>query len=197
MSKAKIVSALAYSKIRGCSEFTVRSAIDRGILKTAVVQYDKPEKGNAKILIDVEKANEEWPVSPREMDSKKSHQQDKIDDAEADLEAFKDEIGSDNDRLTQASVAVRYNLARALREEANAKLADIKQKQAAGELVEVAKIRDIAFKAGRVVRDQVLTIPDRVSADLAAETNQYKVYLLLTNELKNALASLEDVLKEI
>lgn len=197
MNERKIVSALQYAKIRGCSEFSVRSAIERGDLHGSLVVHEKTKGKNAKVLIDVEKANKEWPVGPRELDAKNK---DKLKEDRKELEQLAGDLlqeEKNKEEQKEVPTAIRYNLARALREEANAKMADLKLKQAAGELIEVDKIRELAFKAGRIVRDQILTIPDRISSDLAAETNQFKVYQTLSEELKSALISLEEAFKDL
>jgi hypothetical protein len=43
----------------------------------------------------------------------------------------------------------------------------------------------------RLVRDAMLNIPDRVAAELAAETNQFKVHQRLTHEIRRALEDMK------
>jgi len=47
-----------------------------------------------------------------------------------------------------------------------------------------------AFTNGRMARDNLLNIPDRLAATLAAETDADKVHLILTGEIRKALDEL-------
>lgn len=58
-----------------------------------------------------------------------------------------------------------------------------------GELVSPTGLRERAFAAARVTRDLVLGIPDRVSAEIAAESDAMQVHDRLTQELRQALES--------
>ncbi len=59
-----------------------------------------------------------------------------------------------------------------------------------GELVEAAAVKRTFYKAGRQVRDQLLAIPNRVSALLAAELEPNKVHDMLSKEISQALHEL-------
>jgi len=71
-----------------------------------------------------------------------------------------------------------------------AELARIEFEEAEGKLVNGEKIKRQAFKVARSVRDAMLNIPDRVSAELAAEKDQFTVHKRLTDEIRIALESL-------
>lgn len=47
-----------------------------------------------------------------------------------------------------------------------------------------------AFKRGRIIRDGMLSIPDRVDAILAAETDRRKVHQIMTDEIVRVLEEL-------
>lgn len=59
-----------------------------------------------------------------------------------------------------------------------------------GELIEVKQVKEQAFNSGRRVRDRILNIPSRISHELAAETDPFKVEVLLTQALTEALLEL-------
>jgi hypothetical protein len=62
-----------------------------------------------------------------------------------------------------------------------------------GELVAAAK--RAAFDAGRIFKEAVLPIPDRVSAEFAGETDAAKIFARLTEELARALEAAAEVLE--
>lgn len=80
---------------------------------------------------------------------------------------------------------------RARREAADAELAELKLEREKGKLVDAEETQKAAFKAARITRDAMLNIPDRVAAELAAETNQFKIHERLTMEIKRALEGLK------
>ena len=58
-----------------------------------------------------------------------------------------------------------------------------------GELVSVVLVERDHFEAMRTVRDSMLNIPDRVAAELAAESSSTEVHARLDAEIRQALAS--------
>ena len=78
-----------------------------------------------------------------------------------------------------------------MREAFRAKMAKLEYEEKSGTLTEAAKVRQDAFKAGRIIRDELLAIPDRMADVLAAEDDPRKVRELLQEELEailNAMA---------
>lgn len=71
-----------------------------------------------------------------------------------------------------------------------AKLLEIKAKVEAGKFVDVDEVKSAAYRRGRIVRDNLLSIPDRFDAILAAETDRRKVHQILTDELTRVLDEL-------
>lgn len=56
-----------------------------------------------------------------------------------------------------------------------------------GTLVDVAAVEREQFEAARTVRDSILNVPDRIAAELAAETDEARVHARLETELRLAL----------
>ena len=92
----------------------------------------------------------------------------------------------------QQGKAVDYATARTMREAYRAKMAKLDYEEREGKLVDAAKVRDDAFQTGRMVRDGVLAIPDRMADVLAAESDPAKVRQLLLDELETVLEKLSD-----
>lgn len=70
------------------------------------------------------------------------------------------------------------------------KLLEAKAKAEIGELVSIEEVKTEAFNTARVVRNNLLNVPDRVSELLASITDAKKIHELLTKEIKTALESL-------
>lgn len=80
-----------------------------------------------------------------------------------------------------------FQQARTLREAYMARLAKLEFEEKSGKLVHADAVKNEAFKTARMVRDNLLNIPDRVAGELAAEANQFKVHQRLTLEIRRAL----------
>ena len=87
-----------------------------------------------------------------------------------------------------------YLVARGVREGFLARLAKIQYEEKLGKLINRDEVQVERFNTNRIIRDGVLNIPDRVSAQLAAETDEKKVYEILTTEIRNALHGIADSL---
>ena len=66
-----------------------------------------------------------------------------------------------------------------------------------GRLVEVSQAAREAFEAARTIREAMLNIPARVSAELAAESDAARVYSKLDAALREALNSTADRLMAV
>ena len=86
--------------------------------------------------------------------------------------------------------AVDFVTARTMREAFKAKMAKLEYEEKSGTLTDAAKVKQDAFKAGRIIRDELLAIPDRMADVLAAEDNPYEVTKLLREEIEQALSAL-------
>ncbi len=83
-----------------------------------------------------------------------------------------------------------YAQSRAVRELYLARLAKIEFEERAGKLISRDEVTVAAFTKARTVRDNLLNIPDRVAAMLAAETDPVRTHQILTEEIRKALIEL-------
>jgi hypothetical protein len=83
-----------------------------------------------------------------------------------------------------------YAQSRAVREAYQARLARLEYEEKTGKLIPVEQVKVQAFNVGRRVRDALLSLPDRVCNDLAAETDPLRINLRLTTEIRIILESL-------
>lgn len=65
-----------------------------------------------------------------------------------------------------------------------------------GKLLDVSRAAREAFEFARVVRESVLNLPSRLSAQLAAEADQARVYTMLDQALHEALEATAAMLEE-
>lgn len=59
-----------------------------------------------------------------------------------------------------------------------------------GELISAEKVRNAMFAKGRIIRDGILNVPDRISALLATINDAAKIHEILTKELREILEEL-------
>jgi hypothetical protein len=70
------------------------------------------------------------------------------------------------------------------------KLLEAKVKTKIGQLVSLEDVKKVAFARGRIIRDSMLNIPDRISSLLATENDASKIHEILTKEIREALEEL-------
>ncbi len=76
---------------------------------------------------------------------------------------------------------------RTVKEAYAARMAKLDYEERIGKTIEADKVKEDSFKAARIVRDNMLNIPDRMAAELAGETNQFTIHKKLTDEIKKAI----------
>ncbi|MGI9278091.1 MAG: hypothetical protein ACR2PX_00415 [Endozoicomonas sp.] len=94
---------------------------------------------------------------------------------------------------TDSRQAVDFVTARTMREAFRAKMAKMEYEKETGKLTDASKVREDAYRAGRMVRDALLGIPDRLSDVLAAEQDPERVRQLLFGEIESALEQLSNI----
>jgi hypothetical protein len=70
------------------------------------------------------------------------------------------------------------------------KLLEAKVKSETGELISAEKVRQAMFAKGRIIRDGMMNIPDRISSLLANENDAAKIHEILMKELREVLEEL-------
>lgn len=83
-----------------------------------------------------------------------------------------------------------YEAARTEKEIYRAKMAKLNYERMEGSLVYAADVKNTAFETGRMLRDQLLNIPARVSPIIAAERDTKKVNEILTKEIRQVLETI-------
>ncbi|GHT95553.1 hypothetical protein FACS1894122_13150 [Alphaproteobacteria bacterium] len=70
------------------------------------------------------------------------------------------------------------------------KLLEAKVKSEIGELVSAEAVKNAMFAKGRIIRDGMMNIPDRVSSLLATINDASKIHEILSNEIREVLTEL-------
>jgi len=169
------VTLTEYARQRGVSHEAVRKAVKVGRLAKSVVFGPT---GKARIIPSIAEA--EWSANTDSAQQRVPAVAPPRPVAEPEPEqATRDEPRT-----------ATFQQARTLREAYMARLARLEYEEKSSLLVKADAVKNEAFKTARIVRDNILNIPDRVSAELANETNQFKVHQRLMLELRRALEEL-------
>lgn len=88
-------------------------------------------------------------------------------------------------------------LARAKRETHEANIAEMRERQKAGELVELAKVHLAYTTLAAQLRAALERIPDKLAPRLAAESDEHAVHQLLTGELDQALLDMANSAQQL
>jgi hypothetical protein len=70
------------------------------------------------------------------------------------------------------------------------KLLEAKVKTEMGELISAEKVRNAMFAKGRIIRDGMINIPDRVSSLLATTNDASQIHEILSKEIREVLEEL-------
>jgi len=91
-----------------------------------------------------------------------------------------------------AAGSLDYARARAIHEHYKARKAKLDYEERLGKLLSRDEVTVAAFNRFRTFRDGMLNIPDRVAAQLAAESDPGKVHEVLRTEIRKALLEFAD-----
>lgn len=166
-----------YARHRGVSPQAVWRAIHAQRITTVVV--------NGKQLIDPEVADIQWQANTRPTHS-----------ALAAALPVCLPPASDPPRPPSSAEAQLYDIqaARAKREHHEANLADLRERKAAGALLERTRVEKAAAAVAAVVKGGLEQLPGKLAVPLAAETDVAQVRVLLNAAFAETLANMADAL---
>jgi len=171
------ISVREFAERMGVKHTAIIRAMDIGWIEKGV--YVHPANGHRKILPDI--AKEEWEQNQnpamdhfREMGKKNTGK--KLAEKRG---------GGNSDSSTLTSVKTQ---------EAKVKLQVdlIKLRKLKGELVEKDAVYDALFEFGRLIRDTIMVVPDRIIDRIMAAKTRNEAHIILTEELDDALRGLSD-----
>lgn len=155
-----------YSRLRGVTKEAVSKAVREG----RIPSFNE----NGRRLIDPELADQEWQKNTNPSVANEESRQKKLG------------VSIEEDKNNGPS----YSQSRSIREAYQARLAKLSYEEKLEKLVSAEKVKVTAFTTARIVRESVLNIPNKISYQLATETDSNKIHLILTEALIEALEEL-------
>lgn len=177
MAKAKkkeLVSQREYARRRGISHVAVQRAIKAGRISTTSGKIDP-------VLADKQWQQNTDQSKPRNRITGKPKQSRPPGEPSEPMEM----VGGD-------STATGYAKARAARELYQAQLAKLELDRRRGALVPADEVRLGAFNMARKARDQLIALPERVAATLAATDDPVEVGRILDEEIERICQEIAD-----
>lgn len=90
------------------------------------------------------------------------------------------------------AVVSNFQIARTAREALNAKITELEYRKKIGDLVELEAVKELFFNAAKTTQQSLLNIPARISAIVAAKTDEREIYDLLEKEISESLENLSN-----
>jgi len=175
-----LVTFAEFAAIRGCTKAAVTHA-SKSRIAGAVVEKD------GKRWLDRDLALELWNKNTVANSVSKVSRPDPVEEPVRDADELRRRVnGLPDDAIPD------LNESRARREHYQAELAKLQVTQQRGELVPADEVKKEAFKMGRSVREALANLADRLSHQLAGETDPTVIHQVLTQEHRAALVELCD-----
>jgi hypothetical protein len=180
MPKAELISAAEFARRQKISAEMVRKAKAQGVFEGALVKVPGKKKPLLKYKLAVRFYNSR--LDPNFRKARQTPQK---------------KAKGGNGKPPKASGDQTFVAARRDVEKYKAAELKLKHEINKGLWVKKADVADKAFKASRLMRDSFLNVPARISALVAAESEQSQCYRIINDEIKQALDEFIRQLKTI
>ena len=177
-----LVTFAEFAYLKGCTKGAVTHA-SKNRIAAAVVDED------GKRWLDRDLALELWNRNTKATHNAKVSRPDPVEEP---LPANPRELRKAIDALPDDAIP-ELNESRARREHYQAELAKLQVAQQRRELVPADEVKKDAFQVGRSIREALSNLADRLSHQLAGETDPAVIHELLTSEHRDALLALAEV----
>ena len=171
-----LVTFSEFAAIKGCTKAAVTHATKSRIAAAVVEQ-------NGKRWLDRDLALELWRKNTLKNNVAKVDEPDPVKPRDA-RELRQQVAGLPDDEIPE------LNESRARREHYQAELAKLEVDLKRKELVPAVDVQKEAFALGRSVREALANLADRLSYQLAGETDPARIHAVLTDEHRSALVEL-------
>jgi hypothetical protein len=131
-------------------------------------------------MIDSDIADAQWPLR---------NPKNKTEEIDKKIESTEKSNNSDSPNLPPIIQS------RAIREAYQSRMAKLDYEERVGKTIDADKVKEDTFKVARIVRDNLLNIPDRLAAELAGEQNQYVIHKKLSDEIKRAILDVVNIIQ--
>ena len=175
-----LVTFAELAAIKGCTKAAVTHASKSRIAAAVVIKDDRK-------WLDRDLALELWNKNTAATPLSKVSRPDPVEHAPKDAKELRRRV----DALPDDSIP-ELNESRARREHYQAELAKLQVTQQRGELIAADEAKKEAFRLGRSVREALANLADRLSHQLAGETDPTVIHQVLTQEHRAALMELCD-----
>jgi hypothetical protein len=173
-----LVTFSEFAAIKGCTKAAVTHAT-KSRIAAAVVEQD------GKRWLDRDMALELWRKNTLKNNVAKVDEPDPVKPRDA-RELRQQVAGLPDDEIPE------LNESRARREHYQAELAKLEVDLKRKELVPAVDVQKEAFALGRSVREALANLADRLSYQLAGETDPARIHTVLTDEHRSALVELSN-----
>jgi hypothetical protein len=173
-----LVTFSEFAAIKGCTKAAVTHAT-KSRIAAAVVEQD------GKRWLDRDMALELWRKNTLKNNVAKVDEPDPVKPRDA-RELRQQVAGLPDDEIPE------LNESRARREHYQAELAKLEVDLKRKELVPAVDVQKEAFALGRSVREALANLADRLSHQLAGETDPARIHAVLTDEHRSALVELSN-----
>ena len=173
-----LVTFSEFAAIKGCTKAAVTHAT-KSRIAAAVVEQD------GKRWLDRDMALELWRKNTLKNNAAKVDEPDAVKPRDA-RELRQQVAGLPDDEIPE------LNESRARREHYQAELAKLEVDLKRKELVPAVDVQKEAFALGRSVREALANLADRLSYQLAGETDPARIHAVLTDEHRSALVELSN-----
>ena len=173
-----LVTFSEFAAIKGCTKAAVTHAT-KSRIAAAVVEKD------GKRWLDRDMALELWRKNTLKNNAAKVDEPDPVKPRDA-RELQQQVAGLPDDEIPE------LNESRARREHYQAELAKLEVDLKRKELVPAVDVQKEAFALGRSVREALANLADRLSYQLAGETDPVRIHAVLTDEHRAALVELSN-----
>ncbi len=174
-TKRELISRAEYARRKGVAARTIGKYCQRKIipLHDNLIDPEEADRELAKILIK--------PLGSGRVSAKGKNGGKGMDNGISNGES------SNGERLTNS-----YVEARTREKQLRVEILELDLQLKRGEMVLTKDVEFVAFNAARAIRDRMLNIPDRISAIVAAESNEIKVRDIIIGQIENELSSITD-----
>jgi hypothetical protein len=171
MGPRQLVTMSAYARMRGVTPQAVSKAAKAGRITLC--------EGR----IDVAVADVQWPRNTDAVQQARGYTGGAGPKAPGPLASGELELGVGQASGGAGQATPEYFGHRSRHEAAKAEMAELELAERRGELVNAAAVERAAFEQARAARDRLMAIPDRLAAELAAETDARRVHEKITAEI--------------
>jgi hypothetical protein len=180
----ELLSQSKYAKLRGVSQQYISKLIQQGKLHAEPNGKINPEKANAELDYSTGAYREPTPVRRESEPTKQEAAKPKQNIPKINNNDVKP---ADNTNKKPS-----YYEARAANEIIKAKIHKVEYDKLVGSLLPREEVEKVFFDTGREIRDHLLSITDRISPLIAAESDLHKCTQLLKTEIHSVLESMSN-----